>query len=91
MLGGGVDGQVGDWDQARHAGDVHDGALASLRHVGDEGVAEHGQWQNVNSQNVLKFGNILKPLILVKQFYQLSENFRQTFKVSAINKLSPLP
>ena len=54
MLGGGVDGQVGDGHQARHAGDVHDGALASLRHVGDEGVAEHRQRQDVHCQDVLR-------------------------------------
>ena len=56
MLGGGVDGQVGDGHQARHAGDVHDGALASLRHVGDEGVAEHRQRQDVHCQDVLGKG-----------------------------------
>ena len=53
MLGGGVDGQVGDGDQARHAGDVHHRALAPPRHVGDKGVAEHGQRQDVHGQDVL--------------------------------------
>ena len=42
MLGGAVDSQEGDGDQTRHAGDVDDGALASLGHVGQEGVTEHG-------------------------------------------------
>ena len=59
VLGGGVDGEVGHGDQARHGGDVDDGAAAPPGHVGEQGVAEHRQGQHVHCDQLLPVKLIL--------------------------------
>lgn len=53
VLGGGVDGEIGDGHEAGHGGDVDDGTLAPLGHVGEEGVTEHRQGQHVHCDDFL--------------------------------------
>ena len=53
MLGGAVDGQVGQGDEAGHTGDVDDGSSASASHFRQESVAEQSHRTHVDGQHLL--------------------------------------